>query len=396
MKTSMGSLLKKYLFCVHALLSSLLLFCPLSMSAQKAQVGVVGELDLHLDNETAPPPSFGSSFQYCEDRKAIVYYNRITNALKYFDYKTGKGVGQTQFAKQGPDDIGPDPYYFHYHNKDSIFILSRGTNFSMFLMNSEGKKLNTFHYSSDDYSKVRYPSASTLFGALVVRPPFVYIGLEISDKEEQNKVAPIIKLDMSNDTFEYLKAPLPYQGFDVRSTVWNNFYYFYNCRITQNTKNGDVIISFPLDHNVYRLRNGIVEKLDGKSDAIGEFHFLERKRPIVYDPNNIDVHAIGFSSARYYGVLYNPYKDLYYRVGVVEKGKNTYRRLLAGEEVRDPFMYSVTVFDADFNKLSDGIIDGWHALLDRGIFVTPDGLSGPQHSVKGEDIMGISFIGLKK
>ncbi|WP_068418640.1 DUF4221 family protein [Roseivirga echinicomitans] len=378
-----------------ALITLLFLWC-ISGLAQKTQVGVIGELNLALDNETAPPNSMGSSFQYCEDRKAIAYFNRLTKAIKYFDAKTGKGVGQTQFALQGPDDIGPDPFYFHYHNKDSIFILSRGTNFRMFLMNSEGKKLNTFHYSSDDYSKIRYPSASTLFGALVVRPPFAYIGLEISDQGSQNTMAPIIKLNMDTDTFNYLADPLPYQNIDLQTTVWNNFYYFYNSRIAENTKNGDLIVSFPLDHNVYRIRSEGIEKLDGKSKAIGDFHFLKRKRQVAYDPNNIDVRSIGSSSAWYYGVIYNPYLDQYYRIGMVEQGRDTYKRRLEGEEVYDPVQYSVTIYDSKFHKIADGIIHGREVLFARGIFVTPDGLCGPQHSLKGEDIMGISIIGLKK
>ena len=69
---------------------------------------------------------------------------------------------------------------------------------------------------------------------------------------------------------------------------------------------------------------------------------------------------------------------------------------MAGEEVYDPVQYSVTVYDSEFHKIADGIIPGGEVLFDRGIFVTPDGLCGPQHSLKGEDIMGISIIGLKK
>lgn len=372
------------------------MFCPIPFKLTgQNEVGVIGEFDLHLDAETAYPFALGSVFQYCEDRKAIAYYNRLTNSIKYFDYKTGKGNGETKFSKEGPNALGPDPYYFHYHNRDSIFVLSRGTNFSMFLINSSGEKINTYHYSSEDYSTIVFPKATTLFGAIDFKFPYVYLALEISDMEDRNTVAPVIRIDLEKDEFSYLNEPLPYQRLDINRIAWQNEYYFYSSRITRNTNNNDLLISYPLEHIVYRMRGSVIEELDGKSDVIGDFHFLEKPRERKRDPNNFDVKSIALSSAWYFGVIYNPYQNLYYRVGKVEQRRDSYRSVEAGEKLRDPFRYSVTVYDSDFNKLADSIITADEVLFHRGLFVTPDGLCGPQLNLKGEDVMGISIIGLK-
>lgn len=364
---------------------------------QTREAVVIGELNLQLDEQTAYPWAFGSRFQYCEDRKAIAYYNRLTNSIKYFDYKTGKGNGETKFSKEGPNALGPDPYYFHYHNRDSIFVLSRGTNFSMFLINSSGEKINTYHYSSEDYSEIPFPRAATLFGAIEFRFPYVYIALEVSDKEERNIVAPVIRLNIKTDQFVYLKQPLPYENINVNTMAQReDNYYLYSSRVTGNIERDEIMISYPLEGHVYRLRDTtVIGTLDAKSDKIGDFLFLRKPRPNRYVPNYEESRSVAFSSAWYYGVIYNPYQGLYYRIGKVQRRKDTYSRIQAGEKALDMNQYSVTVFDSDFNKLADSIITAEDVLFGRGVFVTPDGLCGPQLNLKGEDVMGISIIGLK-
>ena len=98
------------------------------LSAQNNEFSfeIVREMQLQFDNETAYPYALGSTFQYCEDTDEIVYLNRITQTLKYYDYKTGKQTRETKLQLMGPNNVGQSPILCALSFTRLNFCISRG------------------------------------------------------------------------------------------------------------------------------------------------------------------------------------------------------------------------------------------------------------------------------
>lgn len=359
---------------------------------------IVGEMQLQFDNETAYPWALGSTFQYCEDTEEIVYLNRLTNTLKYYGYKTGKQTRETKLQLMGPNNVGKAPYYAHYHSRDSIFIIAEGNGFNLLLINSEGEKVNSYDYGSnlyEDYEYTPIPNASTIFGAIEVVGDDLYLGIEIPSIEKQLSVAPVIKINLKTQEVEYLKAPIPYKEINLKRLASPNSREFYSARIAYNKNTEKLIINYPLEHDFYVVDGNGPQSIKGRSPAIGDFVFLDKDREDYYR-NHFDLKNQINSSAWYFGIIYDPYKDLYYRIGRIEGDRSLYRRELAGEDIRTPYTYSLSVFDADFKLLADRTITTAGGIFHRGTFIGPDGLWVAQLNVNGEDVMGFNLLSLVK
>lgn len=381
----------------HELLISLALFLGLSTSVLGQNIVLTKGLDLQLDEETAYPFAGGSTFQYCRDFNAVAYFNKLTNSIKYFYYETGKTISQTKFEKFGPNAPGTDIIYVHYHNKDSIFVLSDFDNFRIHLMNSEGEKQNTYELAGDQqFSHIQIPKVSRIFGAVVIVGKELFLAVQISSIAERNKVSPIIRLNLENGSFTYLKSPRPYENLDIERVVWSSQYNLYETRIAL-TRKGELLINFPLEHDYYsyHIESGELRVLSGKNTLIGDFKFLTENRSKLQSTGFLYKDMI-YNTAWYQGVLFDSYNHLIYRIGRVEGDSDILRRSISGENVKRIFEYAVSVFDENFNLLDEAKFTSKQTMFERGLFLGPDGLFVVEPNLKGEGILGMVKIELKK
>lgn len=353
---------------------------------------LTGEKDLQFDEQTAYPGVFGSTFQYCEDRDAIAYFNNITQSIVYFDYKSGSTIGKTQLETIGPDGVGGEPYYVYYHNKDSIFVISRFNNFNLTLVNSDGSKINSFNYYIRDGLT---PLPSRIFGAVVIRSPFIYLSTQISDQIDRERQAPIIRIHMGTREVVKLEEPLPYKNVDRQLMVNSHQFEFYEVRMAADSDNEELIVSYPLESQLYRVSNEKVTRVSISSDLIGDFRLLPRDR-YSYSKDSKQLKVMIYGSAWYFGVLYDPFRDVYYRIGKAAPDMAKVRRKISGEEVKIPYEYVIITLDKELRKIHELKISTKEAIVHRGIFVGPEGLHIAQLNLKGEDVMGFSTFVLTR
>ncbi|MFY0594171.1 DUF4221 family protein [Roseivirga sp.] len=367
------------------------LWVPNPLKSQEFKI--LRELVLQLDNETAYPFALGGRFQYCADINAIAYLNRLSRSIKYFDYASGKTLAlETKLPSEGPNGFGMDPYYFDYQNKDSIFLLSAGTNFKMFLLNSLGKKINTFHYDSKDYESVPFPKASRTTGALLFKYPYMFIAVHIGKNKERNSVSPIIKLDLRNDKFEYLEEPLPYEEIDLNRLPGSNQPEFYYSSIASGIRNDEFVVNYPMEDDLLLVSSEGYKNVNSKSSKIGNFKFLSRDLE-DYISREFPLLDVVVNSARYLGILYNPYLSLYYRIGKAEGDTGDLRRSLNGEKKGRSYQYVVTVLDAKLNIINEELFNYKNAFFERGVFVSPDGLWTLSSDSSNEDEIKLKLMG---
>ena len=130
----------------------------------------------------------------------------------------------------------------------------------------------------------------------------------------------------------------------------NNYdYYYIEPFFCVNNKN-EIIVSFAKDHKIYVYKNGNLKSTEEiKSRYISEFQPLTQRN----STSNITFDSINrylVSQPEYANILYDPYRDLYYRIvghksdALNSNGfiNNTYDRA-----------FSVIAFDSDFRIISE-------------------------------------------
>ena len=89
-----------------------------------------------LDDSTVQNMEYLQLFQR-NDSDILAFTNEYDNAIVFYDYKTRKYIGRTEFAKEGNNGIGTI-FSFYYLNQDSIYLYNF-TTYSLFLANARGE-----------------------------------------------------------------------------------------------------------------------------------------------------------------------------------------------------------------------------------------------------------------
>lgn len=349
-------------------------------------------IDLQLDAETARPGHFGSSFQYCKDVGSLAYLNSISRSIKYYDLESGLLVGETKLDSQGPDAVPGEPVYFHYHNKDSIFVFSEFRNSRLYLINSKGTKINTFDFSSDDdYRTVPFPRLAKVSGGIVVSGRHFYLAFNVSGQEHRNNVSPVLRYDMKSNEYIYLTEPKGYAQLDINKLPKVGQFQFYESRIASGVEPGSVIINFPLDHDLYISKDGKGRSVKAQSDYVGDFQFLSRNNE-KYDLKNIEYKKVVFGSARYFGIFHDKERQLYYRLAKIDNAEKWKSKYSSNSKKKVLQEYVLMIFDSDLNKQSEIKFNLTQALPEKGVFVGPGGLWVLLPDKDNEDIMTVGLL----
>lgn len=352
----------------------------------------VKTIDLKLDSETARPSHFGSTFQYCKDVGSLAYLNSISRSIKYYDLESGLLVGETKFNREGPDAVPGDPFYFYYHNKDSIFVFSEFQNSRLFLIDSKGTKINTFDFSSDDdYRTVPFPRLARVSGGIVVIGSHFYLAFNVSGQEHRNKVSPVLRYNMKSNEFNYLTEPKGYAQLDINKLPKVGQFRFYESRIARGNTPGSIVINFPLNHDLYVSKDDWVRSVKAQSDYVDKFEFLSKNKE-RYDLKNIEYKKVVFGSARYFGIFHDGERQLYYRLAKIDNAEKWKSKYSSNSKKGVLKEYTLMIFDSDFNKKSEVKFNLTEALPEKGVFVGPGGLWMLLPDKGNEDIMTVGLL----
>lgn len=353
-------------------------------------------LDLKLDNETARPDYFGSVFQYCEDTELLAYWNKITRSIKYFDLESGETVKETKVFSQGPNAVSGEPFYFHYHNKDSIFVFSEFQNSRLFLINDKSELVDVFDYTSEDgFRYTPIPRLTRVAGAIVVHKEYIYLAFQIAEQEERNKVAPILKYNMVTRDFDFLKFPRAYQYLDLDRIPKRGQYEFYESRIAFDIDKARLIVNYPLDQNLYSINSESrrLSTIETKKERVQEFQLLSKNKN-SYNRKDVGYRKIIFGSPRYFGLFYSQYEQSFYRLVKLDNIEKWESKLSSGISAGVFKDYSIIKLDSYFNEVSEATLNIREIYPEKGLFISPEGLWSLLPDTKGEDIMSIGLLKL--
>ncbi|MHA7131657.1 DUF4221 family protein [Algoriphagus namhaensis] len=301
----------------------------------------------------------------------ISYLDSDSQTIITFDSDSGEILDQIPLEIEGPNGVGNIGYVSaHYHHgPDSIFLFNRQTS-PLYLINGKGEIIKT--YKVTDYSgstNFPVPNSSTM-SPMHIWNNSLLMSCGIQNYEEDFTGYPsLLKLDLKNGKIDYLTT-LP----EIYSKAFWGAYFKYDPSVALNSDNNKVIISYPVDHQVYEidLTDGREEKYIIRSDFIQEINpyqddpaYFTSRNPNERDEKE-NVHAL--STSEYRGLIYDHWRNIFYRIAILRPSRD---QVLKGDK---KFSFSIITFNENFEKVGESpFTTSTHD--PSSIFLTKEGLA---------------------
>ena len=286
-----------------------------------------------------------------ESPQLMLFHHSSSNIISVYDLKTQKLVSKINFHPEGPNGVGRDIRSMHFHNFDSIFLLSN-LGQQLHLLDSAGTLKGKFNLANNS----AYALLSTTYPAFLKNDVMYLCSYPPTDRRTTSKDAAIIKLDLL--THEINIVFRRSRQYDRGNWGRHNY-----SRVSQyfDETRGILIISFPNDHYLYTVdKSNTIKKyyagagLLGNLDPVNEDFLRDDEK--IYDHEATQ----GFYST----LFFDPWKRLYYRIAF-----NPSESLDMPIEFGPP---SIVILDKDLKKVGEYTLPKDSYVM-ASSFVTPDG-----------------------
>jgi hypothetical protein len=376
----------RYLFIFVGLLFS----CQNEKSKETQSLQLVPSgtfLKFDLDDSTA---NISTGLQYFQgDQEYLFNANWETNSLQSYSLKDGKMVKNLVFDREGPNGVG-DVFGFHVQSMDSIFLFNPPFTKRLNLVNSEGKILQRIDYQIPDGG-----GSAFVHNAFMISPPMVTGNLLAVNHRFPANPREITGEELSSKAMGY--------QIDLSTGETTYFNHFYPVDYLQSGQKlldfsraqgkDKIVYSLHGDHQLYY---STAFDLPLQSIVAGS-SYLDASLPSVKrDAASEEFQRYAFSSSRYASLLYDSYRNVYYRFAFPTLTD------LTAEEIRElpnaPGPFVVMVFDEDLNLITERLFEGGTYLPDNS-FVGEKGLylsiNHPDNPQNKEDQMSFELVELK-
>jgi len=288
-----------------------------------------------------PFRSFTSQIVYKGDSVLLFRENRNETSIDIFDFKNNKYVKSIKLPSSGPNSTSI--YSFLYHNDDTIFCIP--------LYSS---KISIFNNSGEFISKKELPikfknSEPNMFRASNQRL------VNFTNNILSICAEPAVNYLYEPDKFHTDNIMMNYHW--IYDTSWVSRITFPNSYIgkvypyqdlfrTYNAKTGKFIFSFSYNHYLY-----LVDNNDNIDSVLVESSFLHKIPKFnKYDEPNRGKDC--FQEKMYTNIIYDQYKDVYYRILALMGDEMNLNRIdITNEYLYRPFV--VMLLDAEFRVLDE-------------------------------------------
>lgn len=306
-----------------------------------------------------------------DGEEIISYLDSDNQSILTFSSNSGELLKNIPLEIEGPNGVGNIGYIsaHYYLNNDSIFLYNRQVS-PLYLINSKGEIRRK--YKVTDYSGASnfpVPNSSTMSPIHFWNNSLLF-SCGIQNYEEDFTGYPsLLQLDLNDGEIDYLST-FP----EIYSKAFWGAYFKYDPSIALNTRKKEVIISYPIDHNVhvFNLESGLVKQYYVGSEFFEEIppykndpSFFLKRNPSERDENETN-HA--FSSSEYRGIIYDEWRELFYRVALIRPSIET---VISGDR---RFSFSIIIFNENYEKVGETKLPN-DKYDPSSIFLTREGLA---------------------
>ncbi|MFN3998727.1 DUF4221 family protein [Algoriphagus sp.] len=337
----------------------------------------IGESNLVLDDTTSID-FMRISYVEQGENEYLLHQNEFKKVIQVFDLNTGFVNHEIQYPFEQPLGIKVVQGITAI-SLDSIFIFMPMSIRGSILINRQGEIINRYMPSKEEnlekslINHVSFGAMSTMLEKGNLR--FIQLPLfEVTNPANINedfKFEVLYNLE-SNEIFKESSSGFPefYQN-----KIWPS----QDISIARTIdKYGRVVYSWRFLHSLIVEKDGIVEEKLAKSDFIDE-----EFTPFSMIPDKDQNMEKIIQTAKYYGVYYDKYRDLFYRT-VQHSG--IYNKNEIPKEMDGVRNFSVIVLDSDFNKIKEITFPGGIYNIYRA-FVGKRGFYLPKNNVMNPDLV---------
>jgi len=317
------------------------------------KLGKVGEKAFYLDSTLAP---YNQSILTFEEGGAtkLSIFNHLNASVNVFDYNTGQIEQQIGFEIDGPDGIGSISNMGHFmQNSDSIFFFNHWQS-RVHLMNAKGERLRSYDVGigndSEEQSKQGFHMMVSPISQVFKNGDCLFISVQNGGANpfDDQRLIYMIELNLKTGEREYHSLPQPL----MLNNFWGVFTPFasslafnpntqqFSLSYTKNTE-VDIISISDLD--------SIQESKSVKSEYMGELEPLPKRKntPSLYGYSFQELNDLTNIQGFYMNYIYDPYKDIYYRIALHERTEDEYK------QGKSSFKLSVVVVNSSFEKIDE-------------------------------------------
>ncbi|WP_084362933.1 DUF4221 family protein [Roseivirga echinicomitans] len=339
----------------------------------KFELEKIGEKAFYLDSTLAPFNQSILTFEQDGVTKLSIF-NHFNVSVNVFDYSSGKIEKQIGFLKDGPEGIGTITNMGHFiQNSDSIFFFNHWQS-RVHLMNAKGEKLRSYDVGigedSEEQSKQGFHMMVSPLSQAFKNGDRLFISVQNAGANpfDDQRLIYMIELNLRTGEREYHSLPQP--------LMLNNFWGVYTpfaSSLAFNPNTQQLSLSYTKNPEIDIVSvidlDSIQESKSVKSEYMREMKPLPKRRdtPTLYGYSFNELSDLTNMQGFYMNFIYDPYKDVYYRVALHERTVEQY------EKGRRSFKLSITVTNSNFEKMDElDLAEGMYEY--ETAFVSKEGL----------------------
>jgi len=276
-----------------------------------------------------------------EHTEVLFYYNSNNHIVYGFDLNKNEYQYMIQLSYDGENGVGTVES-LHVHNLDSIFLYERGI---IKIINLQGRVKTSFNLirgMSDDFGFVFANHTFRLNFIPKIKSVLLNNIYGMQNRSHALEM-PFAAICNFSDRKIYA-VPIMYS--DYLKNKRGDFGYHWGVNMLEILDDGRVVYTFPPESNIY-THNLLTEKND--SYAAPSKFTKSTVPPLESTSDRIKIRKHLIENPTYYGVMFDRYKNLFYRI---HRGGREFTTNDDGNELRDVNFY-ITVFDSNLNYIDE-------------------------------------------
>ncbi|SFP50503.1 protein of unknown function [Pseudarcicella hirudinis] len=328
--------------------------------------------------------------------KEILYIPTLKNELLSYDINQGKQVRNLTFQKEGPDGIG-DFFVINEINNDSIILIGKN-HYSIYLMNSQAKKMATFSMKATGELSTReifiMPTLSLLHAdnkVIYQVHPAILLNEKSGKRYFDLNVKVFLSLDLKTGIFSML--PVKFPNFMAnKNEYWDIFHFKTGSDLLGN----NLIYTFSGSDSLYsyNLKTGLKKQVSAISKHVRKGNGVFQRKYTTVE----GLLSVFAENTSYVQVLADPFRNRIYRFVAHHTDEWKKSGNLNDVLIYKPF--SIQIFDGDlnfldeteiFSKQSFDFIDAF--VGKKGLYISNNHQANPNID---ENYLSYSIFSLKK
>jgi hypothetical protein len=336
---------------------------------------LVSKVFLPLDDSTALD-FIRISYLFENENEYLYHQNEFKNSIQVFDLGNGHLEKEIKYPSNPPSGIGMVQGILAV-NSDSIFIFPTLTVRGSLLIDGKGHILNRFMPPREKsieeslVNHISFGSMSTIYRNGKLR----FIQLPLFDLKNPANINDTFKFEVSYDIKPNMLEFVEESGFDpfYKEKIWTGR----DLQVSRIIDDYDrVVYSWKYLDSLSIVKNGELFKV-----FAGSKYKNKEIKPFSMIPEAEQEDIAWVENPKYYGIYYDPYKQLYYRTFQFS-GSYDQNGILKEMDAKKQF--SVIVLDKDFNVIKEvvfpgGIYNVYRAFVGkRGLYLLKNNILNPE------------------